>query len=279
MDVKLPVLEIAAEAWRLAARAFVPSLPWLGLLMVLAGLHRMAFGSGVSTGLYAAHALQLAVFIVGIAYSLHIYRAMLGRKAGRFLQLAHANLAAYTAFLFVGVFIGFFLAILPGILLEASGRTDLGAKTAPAVVQAAFMDMLPTAYGAVFLIACALGLWALCFLAVRLLLIGAATVSRGETMVFRTWPWTKGHGLRLGLAAMVTHVLPFALAVMIKAAISAKFFALVNPYAGGIETFTGGALDILLLAPFILAGHGLAVTVLPRLMPDPDEASEIASVE
>ena len=66
---------------------------------------------------------------------------------------------------------------------------------------------------------------------------------------------------------------------MIKAAIGAKFFALVNPYAGGIETFTGGALDILLLAPFILAGHGLAVTVLPRLMPDPDEASEIASVE
>jgi hypothetical protein len=273
MDVKLPVLEIAADAWRLAARAFVPSLPWLGLLMLFAGLYRLVLGMAFDGAAIIALNLMAAVFFAGVAFSLNIYRTMLGVRSGKYLQLVHVNLAVYMAFLFVGVFIGFFLLILPGILLEASGRTDLGAETAPAVVQAAFMDMLPTAYGAVFLIACALGLWALCFLAVRLLLVGAATVSREETMVFRTWPWTRGHAFRLSLAALATHVAPFGLAVAINAAL--------NPLLGtsAMGESIGGALGILLLAPFILAGHGLAVTVLPRLMPDPDEASEIASVE
>ena len=273
MDEKLPVVEIVVESWRLAARAFVPGLPWLGLLMAIAGLYRLVLGMDFDRSAIVALNLMAAVFFAGVAYSLNTYRAMLGARTGKYLQLVHANLAVYMAFLFVGVFIGFFLLILPGILLEASGRTDLGAETAPAVVQAAFMDMLPTAYGAVFLIACALGLWALCFMAVRLLLVGAATVSRGETMVFRTWPWTKGHGLRLGLAALVTHVAPFGLAVAVNAAL--------NPFLGTSAAghFIGGALGILLLAPFVLGGHGLAVTVLPRLMPDPDEASEIASVE
>jgi hypothetical protein len=273
MDEKLPVVEIVAESWRLAVRALVPGLPWLGLLMLFAGLYRLVIGMAFDGAAIVALNLMAAVFFAGVALSLNLYRSMLGARTGKFLQLVHVNLAVYVAFVFVGVFIGFFLLILPGILLEASGRTDLGADTAPAVVQAAFMDMLPTAYGAVFLIACALGLWALCFLAVRLLLVGAATVSREETMVFRTWPWTKRHAFRLGLAALATHVAPFGLAVAINAALN----PLLGTSAGG--QFIGGALGILLLAPFILVGHGLAVTVLPRLMPDPDEASEIAPVE
>jgi hypothetical protein len=271
MDEKLPVLEIAGEAWRLAVRALVPSLPWLGLLMLFAGLYRLVLGMAFDGAAIIALNLMAAVFFAGVAFSLNIYRTMLGVRSGKYLQLVHVNLAVYMAFLFVGVFIGFFLLILPGILLEASGRTDLGAETAPAVVQAAFMDMLPTAYGAVFLIACALGLWALCFLAVRLLLVGAATVSRGETMVFRTWPWTKRHAFRLSLAALVTHVTPFGLAVAINAAL--------NPVLGtsAVGHFIGGALGILLLAPFILAGHGLAVSVLPRLMPDDAAAQGVAN--
>ena len=148
MDEKLPVVEIARESWRLASRAVVPGLPWLAGLMVSAGAYRLALGSAIGGGSIIALALLAAVFVAGVAYSLQVYRAMLARPVGKFIQLAHANLAAYMAFLFVGVFISFFLAILPGILLEASGRTDLGADTAPATVQAAFMDMLPTAYGA-----------------------------------------------------------------------------------------------------------------------------------
>lgn len=270
MVAKLPVVGIAMDSWRLALRSFMPGLPWLAALMVAAGFYRLALGSATGGDSLIAFALLAAVFLAGVAYSLQVYRAMLSRTAGKFLQLAHANLAAYMAFVFVGVFIGFFLAILPGILLEASGRTDLGADTSPAIVQAAFMDMLPTAYGAVFLVACAAGLWALCFLSLRLLLIGAATVRRGETMVFRTWPWTKGHSLRLGLAAMATHVAPFAIAVAANAAL--------HPVLGASPAglFAGGALGMLLLTPFILAGHALAVTVLPCLAPEANDAPAIA---
>lgn len=270
MDARLPLVEIIVESWRFALRGFVPSLPWLAGLMVSAGFYRLALSSAAGGNLPVAFILLAAVFVAGVAYSLRVYQAMLGRPAGKFLQLAHANLAAYMAFVFVGVFISFFLAILPGILLEASGRSDLGADTSPAVLQAAFMDMLPTAYGVVYLAVCAAGLWALCFLALRLLAIGAATVSQGETMVFRTWPWTRGHGMRLGLAAMGTHVAPFAIAVAANAALDPVLGA------GPAGRFASGVLGVFLLAPFILAGHGLAVTVLRRLMPDANDGPAIA---
>ncbi len=270
MDVKLPVAGLVAEAWGLALRAALASLPWLAGLMVLAGFYRL--GLGVDAGAMINMFLLVAVFAAGVAFSLRAYRSMLGTAPGSFLQLAHANLAIYMAFLFVGVFIAFFLAILPGILLEASGRTDLDAKTDPAVVQAAFMDMLPTAYGAVFIVACALGLWALCFFAVRLLLVGAATASRGETMVFRTWPWTKGHAFRLSIAAFATHVGPFFAAIAVNAVLAPTLGT--SP----VGLFIGGALGVLLLAPFLLAGHGLAVSALPRLAPATAETPAIAPV-
>ena len=40
MDVKLPVAGMVTEAWGLALRAALPSLPWLAGLMVAAGLYR-----------------------------------------------------------------------------------------------------------------------------------------------------------------------------------------------------------------------------------------------
>ncbi|WP_341197413.1 hypothetical protein [Hyphomonas chukchiensis] len=269
MDVKLPVAGLVTEAWGLALRAALPSLPWLAGLMVAAGLYRLALY--LHAGAIINLLLLVVVFAAGVGFSLRAYRSMLGASSGTFLKLAHANLSIYMAFLFVGVFIAFFLAILPGILLEVSGRTDLDAKTDPAIVQAAFMDMLPTAYGAVFILACALGLWALCFFAIRLLLVGAATVSHGETMVFRTWPWTKGHALRLSVAAMATHVGPFFAAIAINAALA----PLLGTAPAGL--FIGGALGVLLLTPFLLAGHGLAVSALPRLVPDAAELREIAT--
>ncbi|KCZ87151.1 hypothetical protein [Hyphomonas johnsonii] len=271
MADRLPVTGLVAEAWRLAARSFVPGLRWLGALVLASGLYTVALESASGGGSVLALALLAAVFCAGVAWSLSIYRTMLGQQTGSFLSLAHANISIYTAFLFVSVFIVFFLGILPGILLEVSGRTDLGAETDPAIVQAAIRDMLPTPYGAVLLIACALGLWALCFFAIRLLLVGAATVRSGETLVFRTWPWTKGHALRLGLAALGTHVLPFAVAVGLNAALAGVLGD------GSVAGFLRGSIGALLLAPFILAGHGLAVSALPRLAPAPGPTEEIAS--
>ena len=273
MDEKLPVVEIVVESWRLAARAFVPSLPWLGLLMVACGGFFLALGRVGDVGSGVVFGAFLIACFAGMAFSLAVYRKMLGQKSGRLVSLGHANVSVYVAFLFVGVFISFFLLLLFWIIFAISAGPDFDPNADPDITREAMRAMLLSSYGAVFYFASAAGVLALSFMAVRLLLFGAASVQTGETMVFRTWAWTKGHALRLGLAALVTHVAPFAVAAGIFTS-AAPRLAAVN---GGM--FLGGALVVLLLAPFILAGHGLAVSVLPRLMPDPDYASEIASVE
>ena len=264
---RVPVLPLVQAAWGYARRAVPEALHWLLALAVVAGTYRAVLASDVEAGLGAPLLLTMA-FGVGVQLSLTIYRTMLGTLSGRFPHLMQANLAIYLAFMFLSVFVGFFLAILPGILLQASGRDDLGPDTSPEVWEAAIRDMLPTAYGAVFLGVMAIGALIMSFFALRLLLVGAATVARGETLVFRTWRWTGGHALRLGLAALLTHIVPFAMAVALS--------QLTDQMLGtsGIGGFFGGALGILYLAPFLLAGHGLAVAAYHRLAAAPEIAQK-----
>lgn len=267
MTRELSIPGLVAEAWSLAARAARPSLVLMLALITAGGIYTFAIGPGSAIGDAAPAIAALVVFVVGIEYSLVCYRAMLETRKGDRLRLAHANLAIYVAFLFVGVFVGFFLLILPGILLKASGRADLDAETPPEQVQAALIDMLPTAYGAVLILACLAGAAVLVFMALRLLLAGAATVATGETMVFRTWPWTKGYALKLGVAALATHLAPFTLAVLVN-------WGLRDVWgASAVGAFLSGAVGMALLVPFLLSGHGLAVAALSRLQPatDPSE--------
>lgn len=262
METRLPVIDLVREAWALALSAVRPALFMIAAFAVAGGVFTFALGPGSAIGDAAPAIAALGVFFVGIEFSLVVYRTMLGTGQGDRLRLVHANLAVYIAFLFVGVFIGFFLAVLPGILLEASGRADLNAETPPEEVQAALREMLPTPYGWVLALACLAGAGALAYMAVRLLVFGAATVEMRQTMVFRTWSWTKGHALRIGLATLATHVVPFAVAVSINSAVRGPLWA-----SGAAGAFLAGVLDVLLLVPFILAGHGLAVAVLRRLRP------------
>ena len=262
MTRKLSIPDLVAEAWSLALRAARPSLVLMLALIVAGGIYTFAVGPGSAIGDAAPAIAALVVFVVGIEFSLVVYRAMLETRTGDRLRLAHANLAIYVAFLLVGVFVGFFLLILPGILLKASGRVEIDAETPPDVVQAALIDMLPTAFGAVLILACVAGAAVLFYMALRLLLIGAATVATGQTLVFRTWSWTKGHALRLGLAALVTHILPFAVAVLIN-------WGLRNAWGdSALGAFLSGAVGMALLVPFLLGGHGLAVAALHRLHPE-----------
>lgn len=261
MTQKLPVLDLVRDAWMLAFKALRPSLFVMLALLVAGGVYTFAVGPGSALGDAAPAIAALVVFVVGIEFSLVTYRVMLGTRHGDRLRLVHANLSVYVAFLFVGVFIGFFLLTLPGILLKASGRTDLNADTPPDVVQHALLDMLPSAYGAILIVACVAGALALCYMAIRLLLIGAATISLRRTMVFRTWGWTKGHVVSLSLAALATHLAPFAVAVLINWGLHGVWGQ------SGVGAFLSGFVGMLLLVPFLLAGHGLAVAALRRLQP------------
>ena len=258
MSERYTVSGLVLDSVQYALKAIGPTLPMAAAMIAAAGVYGGVLGNSAAVSAVAA----LLVFVTGIWFSLNVYREMMNTRSGTGLSLAHANVSIYFAFMFIGVFIGFFLLILPGILLEASGYEDLGSETDPQVVIDALKNMLPTAYGAVLVICNLMGALCVSFMALRLICVGPATVRAERAMVFRTWRWTEGHALRLGGAAIVTHVLPFALAVAINAALR-PVFDFTNPVMTGISSAVG----MLLFLPFYVLGHGLAVAAHAQLAP------------
>jgi hypothetical protein len=248
------------EGWQQGFAALGPNLRWLGLFALAGGLYSASLR--LDGNLAAPFAMAIATFGAGIQLSRGLYRSLIGPRPGGFLALSHANLAVYLAFLFFGFFIGFFLLILPGILIEAQGKYQLGADAAPELVQQAFLEMLPTPYGIFYLIVAAAGLAVLAYFALRLTLYGAATIDRGKAHVFQTFPWTKVHLKPLAAAARASHVAPFAAGLAANAALRTVLPDTALGHA--IE----GAAGILLFAPFLLAGHGMAAAAYRRMRPE-----------
>ena len=248
------------EGWQQGLAALGPNLRWLGLFALTGGLYSASLR--LDGNIAGPFAMAIATFGAGIQLSRGLYRSLIGPRPGGFLALSHANLAVYLAFLFFGFFIGFFLLILPGILIEAQGKYQLGADAAPELVQQAFLEMLPTPYGVFYLIVAAAGLAVLAYFALRLTLYGAATIDRGKAHVFQTFPWTKAHLKPLAAAALATHVAPFAAGLAANAALRTVLPDTAIGHA--IE----GAAGILLFAPFLLAGHGMAAAAYRRMRPE-----------
>jgi hypothetical protein len=260
MTARISARNLVKEGWQHGLAALGPNLRWLGLFALTGAFYSASLH--LDGNLAAPLAMAILTFGAGIQLSRGLYRSLIGPRPGGFLQLAHANLAVYLAFLFIGFFVGFFLLILPGILIEAQGKHDLAGDAPPELVQQAFLDMLPTAYGALYLIVAAAGFAVLAYFALRLTLYGAATIDKGKAHVFITFPWTRGQLKALGLAALATHVLPFAAGVGANAALRA---ALPDSPAGHLIE---GAAAILLFTPFLLAGHGMAAAAYRRLRPE-----------
>lgn len=265
MDESVSIPALVGEAWRNAARAAIPALPWLALLALAGGFFNWSFETGDGGTLLTLAALT-GVFVAGVQASLTAYRAMIVGAKGRFMALMHMNLAIYLAFFLIGFFVLFFVGAFGVMMLQLSGLVDLSAEGADAQIQPALNSMMATPYGWALAAVYATGLTGLCFLALRLLLTGAATVQTGHVMVFRTWGWTKGHVIRLGLASLATHVVPFLLGVLADMALIPMIGT------GDVGQFLAGVVFLALMMPFILAGHGLAVAALPPASPDPDVA-------
>lgn len=260
MTAKISARNLVKEGWQQGLAALAPNLRWVALFALAGALYSASLR--LPGNIAAPLAMAILTFGAGIQLSRGVYRSLIGPRPAGFVALAHANLAVYLAFLFIGFFIGFFLLILPGILIEAQGKHVLGSGAPPELVQQAFRDLLPTPYGAVYLIVAAAGLGVLCYFALRLTLFGAATIDRGKALVFQTFPWTKDNLPKLGIAALVTHVAPFVAAVAANAALRAT---LPDNFAGHLAEGAGG---ILLFTPFLLAGHGMAAAAYRRLKPE-----------
>lgn len=265
MDETVSIPALVGKAWQNAARAAVPALPWLALLALAGGFFNWSFETGTGGTLLTLAALS-CVFVAGVQASLMAYRAMIPGATGRFMALMHMNLAIYLAFFLTGFFVLFFVGAFGVMMLQLSGLVDLSAEGADAEIQSALNAMMATPYGWALAAVYATGLTGLCFLALRLLLAGAATVQTGHVMVFRTWGWTKGEVIRLGLASLATHVAPFLLGMLANMALIPVIGT------GDAGEFIAGVVFLALLAPFILAGHGLAVAALPPASNVPDVA-------
>lgn len=261
MTVRISARNLVREGWQHGVRALAPNLRWLGLLALAGGAYSVSLH--MDGNITAPLAMAILTFGAGLQLSRGLYRSLIGRRPTGLLQLAHANLAVYLAFLFIGFFVAFFLLMLPGILIEAQGKYALGAGASPEQVQQAFLDMLPTAYGAVYLLVAVVGAWILSFFALRLTLYGAATFDQGKALVFQTFPWTRNHLMKLGLAVLATHAAPFAAGLAANAALRT---VLPDTPAGHAVQ---GAAGILLFTPFLLAGHGMAAAAYRRLKPAP----------
>ncbi|MFN4024933.1 MAG: hypothetical protein ACK4MQ_08870, partial [Hyphomonas sp.] len=175
---RLTALSLIADAWRGAGTAARPALPWLALFALAGGLYGAALQA--ASGFWMPLLAAILTFLAGVELSRRIYAALMPGAAARFLPLAHANLSAYAAFLFIGFFVVFFLMVLPGILIQQAGQYQIDGDTDPAVVQEAFLAMLGTLYGYVFVLACLAGAGLLGWIALRLTLFGAATAATGE---------------------------------------------------------------------------------------------------
>lgn len=260
MTVRISALNIAKEGWRHGLGALGPNLRWLGLFALAGGFYSAALH--LPGNLAAPLAMAIFTFLAGVQFSREVYRRLIGPRAGGFLHLAHANLAVYFVFLILLVVIAPLLNIMLGILIRAKGSFELSKDSSAEMVQQATLDLIPTSYGVVFILLNLAAFGVLAWLALRLCLFGAATIDRGETHVFRAFSWTRGHVVKLGLAALATHAAPFAAAVAANMALRA---ALPDTASGHMIE---GAAGILLFAPFLLAGHGMAVAAYRRLKPE-----------
>lgn len=259
MTGRIAIFPLITSAWTGAIRALVPALPWLILFAVTAGLYSFALRSGA--GLWPPLGTALLAFLAGNEMSRRTYKALMPDAPAKFLPLAHANIAVYGAFLFIGFFVVFFLMMLPGILIEEAGQYQLDKDSDPALAREALGALLATPYGTVFLICCLAGAGVLGWFALRLTLYGAATSARGNAQVFRTWGLTKGQLKALVPVSLATHVIPFGLGIVLNGALHG---ALPDTAMGH---FLGGAAGVLLFAPFLLAGHAMAVGAWEKLKP------------
>jgi hypothetical protein len=262
MTTRIPARTLMLESWRQSLGVLVPNWPWAVLFALAGGAYSVSLHWPGTAAFWASLVLAIAAFLAGVQLSRGMYQTLLGPRPGGFLALAHANLAVYFFFFVLIVFIGPFLNLLQGILIQAKGTFVLDKDSGAEQVLAATADLLPSMYGAAFVAACLAAFGGLAWFALRLTTMGAATVDRGTAHVFRTFGWTKGHVAKLGLVAAATHLVPFALGFAANLALR----SVVADTPAGV--FIEGAAGILLFLPFLAAGHAMAVGAYRRLKPE-----------
>lgn len=288
-----PVPRLARETVSSARQLVLPTLPGLVLFAVAMGaqgwFNRIASGGGAFTLLWLC--VSLVTVFVGCFWSADMYRKLMPKDAPQSLfvdagRLFLANLAVYGLYFILGFLLTLFFSIFAGVLIGTAGY-DPSSQASPEQVQQS-IEALNSSGGAVLLyillvVAAAGVIW----LGLRLFLFGAATVGEGRLTIFRSWRWTRGHVVRIGLLWALLQFLPWVVLTVLAsgllhlAGVETVFsYATAGQAAGmsgalpdwGQPVLTG--LATLILAPFYWLGHGLAVTLYSYLGPQGIDAGD-----
>jgi hypothetical protein len=198
-------------------------------------------------------------------------------------RLALANLAVYSLFLIIGFLIIVFLSVLAGILLGTSGYDPEALGDPTEIFQS--LSALSSSGGGVVLYVMLFGAAAmLIWLALRLTLFGISTVATNKVVIFRSWSWTKGHALRLFIISLVTLLAPFLIGQILFTDLAEAygFTTLFSPQSAindePNDNFNFRLLfsftEILIMAPYILIGHGMAASIYRQIAPQDVDVGE-----
>jgi hypothetical protein len=263
-----------------------PTLPGLLLFALAVGaqswINQLAQEGGEPVFYWLG--MGLVTIFTGCFWSATMYRCLLPEAGTQSVfsdatRLFLANLSVYGLFFIILFLLTLFFSIFAGVLINASGYNPSETGQSPDEVWQS-VEALSNSGGAAILYGLLLiALTALVWLGLRLSLFGVATVAERHMTIFRSWPWTSQHVLRLALLWVSLQLVPWlilsllASAVLHLGGISTVFaFYLGAPsVAGPVEPVVFGALAAaatLVFAPFYWLGHGLAVALYQRLAPN-----------
>lgn len=242
-----------ASRWREAIRpAMVPAIAGGAMTALSAGspgapaLLLLA----MVVSLYAEGSVFGAAAIRGAFDRATPIRLSFGPEVNR-LFVARLGVFLVTFLLVVGAMIG--LAILVTLLAEANGAPlgdDILTEDGEQNAQAMFEALGAGGQVALF-VGLILAFVAVVFVQIRFVLVGAATIAEGRTMVFETWSWTRGNAWRIFAALLMTQFPATALLLIA----SEILRGLLSPLGAPIAAVVSG---------FVLAGAGAVVVGMLR---------------
>jgi len=187
-------------------------LPYLALVVVLIII--------VDELLYASFDDTLGWFLsalttvfISAPIGVMMYRRALGlERAGQWVSdswsLGLAQLLVYMLFGILLTLIFMFLALFVGILAGVSGFDP--SSLADSFETGRISEALGGTEAVLLSALVAVSTLALLWVSIRLVVFGIATVNEGRLMIFRTWNWTKGNAIRIGIFCAIV-LLPVSL--------------------------------------------------------------------
>ena len=251
-----------------ATRMIVPSLTWAALFIALWGAtHWFVIelpDGGVWTLLFLVAAF--ATLYAHALFSHAMYASVLDHEEGRWRSAWKLSLAWLLVFFAVGFVLAGFAMFYTVVATSLSIVLDLELNTPDDVREQVMRDPVIT----LFFLTIFPGLIWIFWFVTRLMTFAAATCSRAQIHVFRTWPWTKGHFKVLGPCLLILVFVPIGVATAL-AVLACQLLPATLDDAAARALRSG--LIMAFCTPPAWLGHAVAANVYKALSKEDEAAS------